>query len=137
MAEQTPRGSDRQVIRREGDFWTLVFAGETCRLRDTRGLRHLAHLLRHPHERIAALALEHAAAGHFPGNAVIPAGEPDRAAGQRARVNVTRALGVVLRRLEPHHPDLARHLRATLRTGAYCAYTPDPRVNTVWEAEGE
>jgi hypothetical protein len=136
VGEQTPRGADRQVIRREGDFWTIVFAGETCRLRDTRGMRHLAHLLRHPHERIAALALERAA-DHFPGDPVMTAGEPEPVAGERARVNVTRALGVALRRLEPHHPDLARHLRATLRTGAYCVYTPDPRVGIAWEAEGE
>jgi tetratricopeptide (TPR) repeat protein len=45
------------VFRREGEFWTLTFAGETCRLEDTRGLRYLAVLLRSPHVEVPALQL--------------------------------------------------------------------------------
>ncbi len=32
----------------EGEYWTLSFGGTVCRLRDAKGLRHIAHLLRHP-----------------------------------------------------------------------------------------
>src|SRR5262245_34267159 len=35
-------------MRREGEFWTIVFDGQVCRLRDSKGLRYLEHLLGHP-----------------------------------------------------------------------------------------
>jgi hypothetical protein len=28
---------------------------------------------------------------------------------------------------------LGRHLAATIRTGRYCSYTPDPRVPIAWQ----
>jgi hypothetical protein len=31
------------------------------------------------------------------------------------------------------NPALGRHLSATIRTGRYCSYTPDPRVPIAWE----
>ncbi|MGE0684242.1 MAG: hypothetical protein AB7P69_25455, partial [Candidatus Binatia bacterium] len=45
------------VFRREGEYWTLVFEGESCRMRDTRGLHYLAQLLYHPHEELHVLRL--------------------------------------------------------------------------------
>src|SRR5258706_13750354 len=44
----------KQLFRREGDYWTIMFDGDVIRLRDTRGLRYLAALLRHPGRQIAA-----------------------------------------------------------------------------------
>jgi hypothetical protein len=35
------------VFRHEGDFWTLAYAGRVCRIRDAKGLRHVAFLIRH------------------------------------------------------------------------------------------
>src|SRR5262245_46147980 len=35
-------------MRQEGDFWTIVFDGQVCRLRDSKGLRYLEHLVCHP-----------------------------------------------------------------------------------------
>ncbi len=122
---------ERQVVRLEGEFWTFVFDGQTCRLRDTNGVRYLVYLLDHPHREVSSLEIRRTTS---------PAGgdEHDDAARalERARVNVTRALGGVLRRLEPHHPGLAEHLRATIRTGAFCTYRPDPRVEATWEIDG-
>jgi hypothetical protein len=31
------------------------------------------------------------------------------------------------------NPSLGRHLAATIRTGRYCSYTPDPRAPISWE----
>ena len=45
------------VFRREGEYWTLTFAGQLCRLRDSKGLRHIAHLLREPEQPVPALVL--------------------------------------------------------------------------------
>jgi tetratricopeptide (TPR) repeat protein len=36
------------VFRKEGEYWTVGYGGKTLRLRHTRGLGYLAHLLRHP-----------------------------------------------------------------------------------------
>jgi len=36
------------TLRREGDFWTVVFDGRICRLKDSKGLRYLERLLSHP-----------------------------------------------------------------------------------------
>jgi tetratricopeptide (TPR) repeat protein len=39
------------VFRREGDYWTVGFAGTTIRMRDMRGFQYLARLLREPGRR--------------------------------------------------------------------------------------
>lgn len=119
-----------QVYRREGEYWTIVFDGVTCRLRDVRGLQHLAMLLAHPHEQISALVLDRT--GTIPAES--PPGEllPLHDTRERARVNVTRAIGAALKRLAAHHPALGRHLAVTIRTGTFCSYTPDPRVPVRW-----
>jgi tetratricopeptide (TPR) repeat protein len=36
------------VFRKEGEYWTVGYRGNSFRLRDTKGLGYLAHLLRHP-----------------------------------------------------------------------------------------
>ncbi len=53
---------------------------------------------------------------------------------ERARVNVTRAIKATLERIAEHSPSLGRHLAATVRTGTFCAYEPDPRVPVTWSS---
>ena len=36
------------VFRKEGEYWTVGYGAKAFRLKDTRGLGYLAHLLRHP-----------------------------------------------------------------------------------------
>ncbi len=36
------------VFRKEGEYWTVGLGGKAFRLKDTKGLGYLAHLLRHP-----------------------------------------------------------------------------------------
>lgn len=52
---------------------------------------------------------------------------------ERARVNVTRAVKGVLRRIEGHDAALAAELTSTVRTGTFCVYQPDPRRPVRWE----
>jgi hypothetical protein len=54
-------------------------------------------------------------------------------AAERARVNVTRAIRSALVRVGEHSPALKRHLEATVRTGGFCSYTPDPGVRRTWQ----
>ena len=36
------------MFRREGEYWTVVFGGDAFRLKDSKGLQHLARLLAEP-----------------------------------------------------------------------------------------
>src|SRR5262249_19673627 len=52
------------VFRRAGDWWWVGFAGETFRVKDTKGARYLVALLRHPGQDLHVMML---AAEHAPG----------------------------------------------------------------------
>jgi tetratricopeptide (TPR) repeat protein len=45
------------VLRREGDYWLVVFEGRTIRVRDLKGMRYLAQLLAHPGRELHVLDL--------------------------------------------------------------------------------
>ena len=47
-AAEISLAADRNVFRKEGEYWTVVFDGNLERLRDTKGLHYIAHLLHHP-----------------------------------------------------------------------------------------
>lgn len=49
--------------------------------------------------------------------------------GERARKAVTKRIRSALDRIDAAHPALARHLQATIHTGIYCVYRPDPVVH--------
>src|SRR6267378_2311034 len=42
------RSVQKGIFRKEGEYWTVGMGGNEFRLKDTRGLGYLAHLLRHP-----------------------------------------------------------------------------------------
>src|ERR1700737_849836 len=42
------RSVQKGVFCKEGEYWTIGYGGKAFRLKDTRGLGYLAHLLRHP-----------------------------------------------------------------------------------------
>lgn len=73
--------------------------------------------------RMAALAVE------------LTGGGQDRA--EQARVNVTRAIRTALRNVRDADAGLADHLERTVRTGASCAYRPDPRAPITWYVEAD
>ena len=61
---------------REGEYWTIAFAGDAFRLRDAKGLRYLARLLVHAGRETLALELVRDGAGR-PGPSGRPAREPE------------------------------------------------------------
>jgi hypothetical protein len=198
----------RKVFRREGEYWTVCYQGTVVRLKDAKGLRHLAWLLTHPGREFHVVDLEAAEGQAAPatpsrprsragsgGLAVRPdlgdagelldatakvaykarlaelraeleeaqgsndpvgaakarmemdflVGELARAVGldgrdrraashaERARLNASRAIRAAMANLARADPALGRYLAATIRTGRYCSYTPDPRVPITWE----
>jgi len=52
---------------------------------------------------------------------------------ERARVNITRAIKIALRKITEHHPALGQHFATTIKTGAYCSYMPDTRLPITWQ----
>jgi len=201
-ARDEQRAGSVNFFRREGDYWSVVFEDQTVRVRDLKGMRHLARLLADPGREFHVLDLVAAETGNvaqpdsgqaaagLPRSALGDAGElldaqakdayrrrlaeiendieqaraigdAERAAqadaerdflvrelsravglggrdrraasaAERARVGVTRAIRQAITRMAEHHPRLGEHLNRTIRTGTYCAYSPDPRVPAGW-----
>ena len=55
--------SPQSIFRQEGDYWTVAFAGEVCRIKNLQGMQYIAQLLRQPYEEIHVLTL---ATGELP-----------------------------------------------------------------------
>jgi tetratricopeptide (TPR) repeat protein len=188
------------IFHHEGEYWTIQFERDEFRVRDSRGVRHLARLLQapgtevhalelaappaavvdrrsvveadaamsgsegagptldaeakaayrvrllelreelaeaeswHDPERVARLEAEQEALAHELG-AALGIGGRDRPSGspsERARISVTRAIRAAMVRIAEQSPALGSHLEATIRTGTYCAYLPDPRAPIAW-----
>jgi hypothetical protein len=190
---------------REDEYWSIEFGDEAFRVRDSRGMGHLAQLLRVPGEEIHALELAGASAvvpgvrrsGPTSGAedelksdglgdagpilddeakaayrarleeireelaqaeawndpervvrlhadetaltrelaAALGLGGRDRPAvssAERARVSVTRAIRAALARIAEQSKPLGKHFEATIRTGTFCSYVPDPRAPITW-----
>jgi hypothetical protein len=192
---------ERASFTREGDYWSVAFGTESFRIRDSKGMRHLARLLRSPGTELHALDLVHADGPVTPAaagadrelavgdlsdtgpqldaqakaayrerllaideeraeaerwndpervtllddersalirelSAAMGLGGRDRvsssSSAERARVSVTRAVRAAMERIAEYSPMLGAHLDATIRTGTFCAYVPDPRLPIEW-----
>jgi hypothetical protein len=190
------------VLRKEGAYWIITYAGRTCRVRDAKGLTYVAALLRYPgkprhvtelvtldaasdepvahrddgipvradlgdagvvlddeakasyRRRLEELRseLDEAESFHDSGRAArvqeeieflsrelaaaIGLGGRDRRVGshtERARVNVSRSIARAIEKIGENHPELARHLGRSIRTGTFCTYVGDPTEPTTWE----
>src|SRR5262249_55540272 len=56
----------QSLFVRQGEYWTIQFAGATDRLRDAKGLRYIGWLLAHPGQRIHVIELVTAVDGAAP-----------------------------------------------------------------------
>jgi tetratricopeptide (TPR) repeat protein len=130
------------TLRRVGDVWTIDDGRSRLHLNDGRGVRLLALLLERPGIGVHSLELVAMVDGTAPaggpgpgsGNGARDRGE-DGSHAERARVNVTRAIRTALRRIAGYDPRLGRELASAVRTGAYCAYEPDPRRPLRWTVD--
>jgi hypothetical protein len=102
-----PPAAPEALFRREGEFWTVAFAGRMCRLKDVKGLRYLAFLLGAAGHDVHVLELASAAAGLEPRSAR-PATEPGlrSATAEIDAALDTRAKEEYRRRLEELDDDL-------------------------------
>jgi hypothetical protein len=69
------------------------------------------------------------------GRAIGIGGRDRRAASaaERARLNVTKAIKSVIAKIAEHNRLLGQHLAATVKTGTFCSYTPDPAARISWK----
>jgi len=56
---------------------------------------------------------------------------------ERARVAVTKAVRATVKRIGEMSPDLGQELVATIRTGTFCSYEPDPRRPVSWDVQSQ
>ncbi len=120
------------AIYREGEYWTIAYEDSVLRLRDSKGLRCLAHLLYHPGERVAAVDLlrigESAPPTSRDGSADGgPAGD------EAARVLITKRIKAAVTKVATHHPALGYHLTLSVKTGSSCVYLADPERPLQWK----
>jgi tetratricopeptide (TPR) repeat protein len=106
-AAQQPVGT-ANVFRREGDYWSVIFDGETVRVRDLKGMRYLARLLADPGREHHVLDLVAAETGGGGGQADNSrAGDlPRSALGDAGEVLDTRAKDAYRRRLAEIDDDI-------------------------------
>jgi hypothetical protein len=86
-------GSERRAIcRKEGEYWTIGYANRAFRLRDLKGIGHLANLLRHPGIEFHVLDLANGVLGQPPDSAysnLRQSLEPERQHYQHAALRIT------------------------------------------------
>ena len=111
------------LFRREGDYWTIAYDAAVVRLRDTKGLRYLEPLLRHPGCSCHVAELIRAAAD--PDGRRPAAEERTAEAVERARKAVTNRIRQTVTRIASVHQALGLHLRNAVHTGTRCIYTPE------------
>jgi hypothetical protein len=61
---------------------------------------------------------------------------PLASSAERARLRVTRTIHTAIRRVGEQDEALGYELGATVRTGSFCAYEPDPRRPISWRIDG-
>jgi tetratricopeptide (TPR) repeat protein len=107
------------------------------RLEDLRSEIEEAESFNDP-ERAARAREEMEFIAHELSSAVGLGGRDRRAASnaERARVNVTRAVKGVIRRIAAEDESLGRELETTVHTGYFCRYEPDPRHPVAWQVDG-
>jgi len=119
------------TFRREGEYWTITYGGTLCRVRDAKGLHHVAHLLRHPQQHFAAAAL--LASGGDVGAALSESIPPEPAGTEHARLMVTQRIKAAIKKISAHHPLLGHHLARWIKTGRHCVYLGNPHEPLDWE----
>jgi tetratricopeptide (TPR) repeat protein len=92
------------LFRREGEYWLIAFEGQTLRLTDTKGLRHLARLLGEPGREFHVLDLVAAELG----------GQVDLAAGESGKRSLSFDLGDAGEILDPEAKAAYRRRLADL-----------------------
>jgi hypothetical protein len=88
----------------------------------------VAHLLRHPGEKIAATDLLMIGGTSAPR----PLAASAPATPEQARMTVTKRVKAAVQKVGVHHASLGHHLSTCIKTGRTCVYMPDPARPIAW-----
>jgi tetratricopeptide (TPR) repeat protein len=127
--------STEGVFRSEGDYWLIAMGGVELRLRSTKGLLYLAHLIARPGQSIAVAEMARIGATVI-GQRVRRRADDDGGYGQQAghaRVMVTKAIKAAIRKIRDLDISLGHHLATSIHTGYSCVYEPDPIHPVRWQ----
>jgi len=103
IQEYTP---PTRVFHKEGEFWTVAYKGKVNRVRDSKGLHHIAYLLRHPHRAIHVRDLDTSVLGEG-SRAVFPEGSIHEDLGHAGEVLDAKAKAAYWQRLNELQEALA------------------------------
>ena len=123
------------VFRLEGEYWTIAYDGAVVRLKNSKGLCYLAHLLRDANKRVAACDLVAATETAAPQALTTPSPHALPVYAERARLAVTKRIKSAIAKIDSHNPALGYHLRHAVKTGSACSYLPDPTQPTIWTVD--
>ena len=123
------------TFRREGEYWTLAYEGQTSRLKDAKGLHYIGRLLRCPGEQVSAIDLAALASGRdSDAHRTVDLGDAGEVLDAKAKADYKRRLDELreeierLRRMndidatekaEVEYEALSEHLRAVAGLGGH------------------
>ena len=108
-SDAPPEGIATGTFVREGDYWLLSYAGKETRLRDIKGLRYIARLLKAPGREVHVLDLAATVEGGVPSSRRTPGKEEELTAeglGDAGDVLDTKAKAAYTRRIEELREDV-------------------------------
>jgi hypothetical protein len=139
----------KSSYRKEGEYWVIVYDWKIIRLKNTKGLRYIAHLLSKPNHLVRVLdlaAMENKQRIDYDYNHSNMSSEqlgmeglrksdlsdPDLKRGQRnasdplekARKAVSKNINDALKAVGREHPSLWHHLKNSIKMGDTCTYNP-------------
>src|SRR5580698_608289 len=85
---QSSSSAQQAFFRKEGEYWSLGYGGKSFRLKDTKGLAYLAHLLRHPATEFHVLDLVGGIAGERENETIDPGHGLPRGAEDLAKAGI-------------------------------------------------
>jgi hypothetical protein len=135
----------RNIFRKEGDVWRIVYDGEVKSLKHIKGLSYLSILLRNPRRSFHVFDLVQEVGGSPYTEQIenfkqmgrekweeegLSLSRPKELA-DKARKAVYISIQRSLEKIKKEHPALGQHLKNSIKTSYSCSYTPDNPIP--WE----
>lgn len=135
----------RNIFRKEGDVWRIVYDGEEKSIKHTKGLSYLAILLRNPRRSLHVFDLIQEVGGSPYSDQIEIFKQMDREKWEEEGLSLSRPKELVdkarkavhiaiqrsLKKIKKEHPALGQHLKNSIKISYSCSYTPNKP--TPWE----
>jgi hypothetical protein len=135
----------RNIFRKEGDVWRIVYDGEEKTLKHIKGLSYLAILLRNPRRSLHVFDMVQEVGGSPYSEQIEIFKQMGREKWEEEGLSLSRpkeladkaykavyiAIQRSLEKIKKEHPALGQHLKNSIKIGYSCYYTPNKL--TPWE----